>query len=160
PVNARELASLLKQGEGKTEEAELFCQRHFPMPAKIVPGQMRRVEKPLIPPDATREILINALIHRDYTVAGGAVALAIFDDRVEVWSAGEFPRGITPALLKRRHLSVQRNPIIADMFHRTGLIEKWGRGTNRVVEMCRVAGIPPPTFEQIGLGAVVTFRVN
>ena len=71
-----------------------------------------------------------------------------------------FPRGITPALLKRRHLSVQRNPIIADMFYRTGLIEKWGRGTNRVVEMCRATDIPPPTFEQIGLGAVVTFRVN
>lgn len=142
------------------EEAELFCQRHFPMPGKIVPSQMRRVEKPLIPPDAMREILINALIHRDYTVAGGAVSLALFDDRVEVWSAGEFPRGITPAVLKRRHLSVQRNPIIADMFYRTGLIERWGRGTNRVVEMCRAAEIPPPIFEQIGLGAVVTFRVN
>ena len=142
------------------EEAELFCQRHFPMPGKIVPGQMRRVEKPLIPPDAMREILINALIHRDYTVAGGAVSLAIFDNRVEVWSAGEFPRGITPALLKRRHLSVQRNPIIADMFYRTGLIEKWGRGTNRVTEMCRAVNIPPPIFAQIGLGTVVTFRVN
>jgi len=41
------------------EEAELFCQRHFPMPAKIVPGQMRRAEKPLIPPDAMREILVK-----------------------------------------------------------------------------------------------------
>lgn len=141
------------------EEAEIFCQRHFPMPAKIVPTQMRRVEKPLIPPDAMREILVNALIHRDYTIAGGAVSLAIFDDRVEVWSAGDFPKGITAASLTRHHPSVQRNPMIAEVFYRTGLIEKWGRGTNRVVSMCRDAGIAPPRFEEIAGAAVVTFVV-
>jgi ATP-dependent DNA helicase RecG len=142
------------------EEAEIFCQRHFPMPARIVPGQMRRVETLLIPPDAMREILVNALIHRDYSIAGGAVSLAIFDDRVEVWSAGSFPKGITPESLTRNHQSVQRNPLIADVFHRTGLIEKWGRGTNRVVDMCREAGIARPEFEEITGAAVVTFRVR
>jgi ATP-dependent DNA helicase RecG len=142
------------------EEAEIFCQRHFPMPGKIVPEQMRRVEKPLIPPDAMREILVNALIHRDYSIAGGAVSLAIFDDRVEVWSAGKYPKGITPELLTRSHLSVQRNPIIADVFFRAGLIEKWGRGTNRVAEMCKAAGVAPPEFEEITGAAVVTFRVR
>jgi ATP-dependent DNA helicase RecG len=142
------------------EEAEIFCQRHFPMPARIVPGQMRRVETLLIPPDAMREILVNALIHRDYSISGGAVSLAIFDDRVEVWSAGSFPKGITPASLTRKHQSVQRNPLIADVFHRTGLIEKWGRGTNRVVDMCRDVGIAQPQFEEITGAAVVTFRVR
>jgi ATP-dependent DNA helicase RecG len=142
------------------EEAELFCQRHFPMPAKIVPEQLRRVESPLIPIDAMREILVNALIHRDYSIAGGAVSLAIFDDRVEVWSAGTYPTGITPDKLSKPHLSVQRNPIIADVFNRTGLIEKWGRGTNRVIAMCREAGLSLPTFEEITGAAVVTFTVN
>jgi predicted HTH transcriptional regulator len=106
-----------------------------------------------------REILVNALIHRDYSIAGGAVSLAIFDDRVEVWSTGRFPNGITPEALKRDHLSVLRNPIIADVFHRTGLIEKWGRGTNRVAEMCQAADIAPPDFKEVTGGAVVTFRV-
>ena len=142
------------------EEAELFCQRHFPMPAKVVPEQLRRVESPLIPIDAMREILVNALIHRDYSIAGGAVSLAIFDDRVEVWSAGTYPTGITPDKLSKPHLSVQRNPIIADVFNRTGLIEKWGRGTNRVIAMCRKAGLAPPTFDEITGAAVVTFLVN
>jgi len=141
------------------DEAELFCQRHFPMPAKIVPGQLRRVEKTLIPVDAMREILVNALIHRDYSIAGGAVSLAIYDDRVEVWSAGTFPQGITPEMLTRTHLSVQRNPLIAEVFHRAGLIEKWGRGTNRVIESCVESGLAAPTFEEITGGAVVTFRV-
>lgn len=141
------------------EEAEIFCQRHFPLPGKIVPGRMRRVETPLIPPDAMREILVNALIHRDYSIAGGAVSLAIFDDRVEIWSAGKYPSGITPESLTRAHLSVQRNPIIAEVFYRTGLIEKWGRGTNRVAEMCATAGIAAPEFAEVTGAAVVTFRV-
>jgi len=142
------------------EEAQLFCQRHFPLPGKIVPGKLQRVDTPLIPPDAMREILVNALIHRDYSIAGGAISLAIFDDRVEVWSAGTFPTGITPEKLSKSHQSVQRNPLIADVFYKTGLIEKWGRGTNRVIEMCVEAGIAPPKFEEITGAAVVTFKVN
>ena len=142
------------------EEAQLFCQRHFPLPGKIVPGKLQRVDTPLIPPDAMREILVNAFIHRDYSIAGGAISLAIFDDRVEIWSAGTFPTGITPEKLSKSHQSVQRNPIIADVFYKTGLIEKWGRGTNRVIEMSIEAGIAPPKFEEITGAAVVTFKVN
>src|SRR6266567_1071010 len=47
-----------------------------------------------------------------------------------------------------------------DVFYRTGLIERWGRGTNRVAVMCREAGIPIPEFSAQGPSAVVTFRVN
>jgi hypothetical protein len=78
--------------------------------------------------------------------------------RAQVWSAGKYPNGITPESLTRAHLSVQRNPIIAEVFHRVGLIEKCGRGTNRVADMCRPAGIAPPEFEEITGAAVVTFR--
>ena len=141
------------------EEAEVFCQRHLPLPGRIVTGKLQREDRPLIPPDAMREILVNALIHRDYSNAGGAIYLAIFDDRVEVWSTGTFPTGITPEMLSREHKSVLRNPIIADVFHRAGLIEKWGRGTNRVIEMCRKAGIRPPEFHEIAGSAVVKFHV-
>ena len=52
-----------------------------------------------------------------------------------------------------------RRSLIADVFHRTGLVEKWGRGTNRVAELCKAAGIAPPEFEEITGAAVVTFRV-
>jgi ATP-dependent DNA helicase RecG len=141
------------------EEAAVFCQRNLPLPGKIVPGKLQREDRPLIPPDAMREILVNALIHRDYSNAGGAIYLAIFDDRVEVWSTGTFPTGITPEMLSREHTSVLRNPIIADVFHRAGLIEKWGRGTNRVIEMCRKAEIRPPQFHEIAGSAVVKFQV-
>ncbi|NOK38460.1 transcriptional regulator [Corallococcus exercitus] len=142
------------------EEAELFCQRHFPLAGRIEPGRLQRVDRPLIPPDAMRELLVNAFIHRDYSIAGGAVSLAIFDDRVEIWSAGRYPKGITPESLTRPHLSVQRNPIIAEVFYRAGLIEKWGRGTNRVAEMCRAAGLSAPEFAEVTGAVVVTLRVS
>ncbi|RKH93201.1 ATP-binding protein [Corallococcus sp. AB038B] len=142
------------------EEAELFCQRHFPLAGRIESGRLQRVDRPLIPPDAMRELLVNAFIHRDYSIAGGAVSLAIFDDRVEIWSAGRYPIGITPESLTRPHLSVQRNPIIAEVFYRAGLIEKWGRGTNRVAEMCRAAGLSAPEFAEVTGAVVVTLRVN
>ena len=141
------------------EEAQLFCQRHFPLPGKIIPEDFHRQDKPLIPPLAIREILVNALIHRDYTIYGGSIHLAVFDDRVEVWSAGRLPAGITAENLSKDHLSVRRNPIIADVFHLVGLIEKWGRGTNRVIEQCKVAGIAPPAFREVGPSTVVTFKV-
>ena len=142
------------------EEALLFSQRHLPLPGRIEPGRLERVDNPLIPPDALREIIVNALIHRDYTIAGGAVSLATFDDRVEVWSAGRLPSGITTADLSREHDSIQRNPIIAEVFHRAGLIEKWGRGTNRVIIECKKAGAAPPEFREITGSVVVTFRVK
>jgi ATP-dependent DNA helicase RecG len=88
------------------------------------------------------------------------VSLAIFDDRVEVWSAGRLPSGITPADLSQEHDSIQRNPIIAEVFHRAGLIEKWGRGTNRVITECQKAGVAPPEFREITGAVVVTFRVK
>jgi predicted HTH transcriptional regulator len=80
--------------------------------------------------------------------------------RVEVWSAGRYPTGITAEMLTRAHPSVQRNPLIAEVFYRAGLIEKWGRGTNRVAEMCKAAGVAPPEFTEIGGAAVVTFRTD
>jgi len=78
-----------------------------------------------------REILVNAIIHRDYSNAGGAMFLAIYDDRVEITSTGTYPKGITPKLLTQNHPSVLRNPIIADAFHRSGFIERWGAGLIR-----------------------------
>lgn len=56
--------------------------------------------------------------------------------------------------------SIPRNPLIAGAFHRTGAIEVWGRGTNRVVEACRAYGIAEPIFTE-GSGAVtVTFKAE
>ena len=51
-----------------------------------------------------------------------------------------------------------RNQLIAETFHRTGAVEAWGRGTNRVIEECQRWAIDPPTFEERCGSVVVTFR--
>jgi len=94
----------------------------------------------------------------DYSDPGGYVAVAVFDDRVEVRSVGRLPSGITVDMLSRSHPSKLRNPLIADAFHRTGAVEIWGRGTNRVISECRRYGLAPPTFEEQGSALFVTFR--
>jgi ATP-dependent DNA helicase RecG len=133
------------------DEAMLFLQRHLPVAGKIQPGVLERIDIPLFPLDALREALVNALCHRDYSRTGGAVSIAVYDDRLEIWSDGTLPFGLTVEDLKRDHQSHPRNPIIAEAFFRRGLVERWGRGTQRIVELCVGAGHPEPEFmEQAG----------
>ncbi|GIV04367.1 MAG: ATP-dependent DNA helicase RecG [Fimbriimonadales bacterium] len=133
------------------DEAMLFLRRHLPVAGRIVPGLFEREDEPLFPLEALREALVNAFCHRDYTVVGGAVSLAIYDDRLEIWSDGTLPAGLTPDDLKRDHPSKPRNPLIAKVFYLRGVIERWGRGTQKIVELCVKAGHPEPEFgEQAG----------
>jgi ATP-dependent DNA helicase RecG len=133
------------------EEALQFLTRHLPVAGRIEPGVFERADSPLFPPVALREALVNAFCHRDYSIPGGSVSLAIYDDRLEIWSDGTLPFGLQIEDLKRDHLSRPRNPLIAEVFYRRGLIERWGRGTQKIVELCVQAGHPEPEFiEQAG----------
>jgi ATP-dependent DNA helicase RecG len=142
------------------EEADLFLRRHLPVAGRIEAGVMERKDQPLFPPLALREALVNALCHRDYSILGGAVNVAIYDDRLEITSSGLLPPGITVADLKREHVSQPRNPLIAEVFFRRGLIERWGRGTQRIVELCRRAGQLEPDFEEQAGNVVVRFHLS
>ena len=133
------------------DEAMLFLRRHLPVAGRVVPGLFERNDEPLFPLEALREALVNAFCHRDYTIIGGAVSLAIYDDRLEIWSDGTLPFGLKPEDLKREHSSRPRNPLIANVFYLCGIIERWGRGTQKIVELCVKAGHPEPEFgEQAG----------
>lgn len=139
------------------EEAILFCQRHLSTAARIPSDRLEREEQLAIPLPALREALVNALCHRDYSQQGAAISLAIFDDRLELWSEGGLPFGLQPDALKREHASRPRNPLIADVFFRRGLIERWGRGTQVIVEECERAGCTEPSYRVSGGCFVVTF---
>lgn len=133
------------------EEAMLFLRRHLPVAGRIIPGLFEREDEPQFPLEALREALVNAFCHRDYTIVGGAVSLAIYDDRLEIWSDGILPFNLKPEDLKKDHASRPRNPIIAQVFYLRGMIERWGRGTQKIVELCVKAGHPEPEFgEQAG----------
>lgn len=133
------------------EEASQFLTPHLPVAGRIEPGLFERADAPLFPPVALREALVNAFCHRDYSIVGSSVSLAIYDDRLEIWSDGTLPFGLSVDDLKRDHLSRPRNPLIAEVFYRRGLVERRGRGTQKIVELCVQAGHPEPEFvEQAG----------
>lgn len=141
-------------------EGMAFLERTLPIGARFPKGKIFREDRLAVPREALREILLNAVMHRDYADPSGYVAIAVFDDRVEIRSYGRLPAGITPAMLSRTHLSKPRNLLIAETFHRTGAVEIWGRGTNRVIAACRAQGVPAPTFEEKQGFLVVTFRAE
>jgi ATP-dependent DNA helicase RecG len=128
------------------DEAMAFMLRHLPISGRFEPGRLERIDEPLFPVAALREAVINAICHRSYAHAGGAVSVAIYDDRLEIWSDGTLPFGLKPEDLKRKHDSRPRNPLIAGVFYRRGLIEQWGRGTQEIVSLCVRAGHPEPEF--------------
>lgn len=137
--------------------AQSFLRIHLPVAGRVVPSLFERVDDPLYPLEALREALANAFGHRDYQAAGGAVTLAIFDDRLEITSTGTLPVGVTLADLERPHSSHPRNPSIAYVLYRRGLIEQWGRGTLKIRELVERAGLPSPEFEERTGELVVRF---
>ena len=140
------------------DESMHFILRNIPIAGHFEPGKLERQDVPLYPPLALREALVNAICHRDDTIAGGAIFVAIYDDRLEVTSLGLLPPGVTLADLKRDHSSRLRNPLIAGVFYRRGLIEQWGRGTQKIVDWCVAAGQPEPEFEEQAGAVVVRFQ--
>ena len=137
--------------------AENFLIDHLPVAGKIVSGLLARVDEPSYPPLALREALANAICHRDYSIGGGSVGIAIFDDRLEITSSGDLHFGLRVEDLYRAHESLPWNPLIAHVFYRRGIIEAWGRGTLKMVELMQHAGKPRPDIEAVRGAVTVRF---
>jgi ATP-dependent DNA helicase RecG len=138
-------------------EGMAFLERTLPCGAGSPESKTTRADRLCVPLDALREILINAVVHRDYSYSAGYVAIAVFDDRIEIQSYGRLPDGVTAEQLSKRHRSEPRNPLIAEAFHRTGAVEMRGRGVMRAIAECLAHGVPPPLFEERDRWIVVTF---
>ena len=138
--------------------AERFLRDTLPIAGRFEQDHFERVDEPLYPPLAMREALANALCHRDYSIGGGSVGIAVYDDRLEVTSSGSLHFGLTPEKLFMPHESRPWNPLIARTFYRRGLIEEWGSGTLKMAELASSAGIPVPEIEDDGGAVTVRFR--
>ncbi len=138
--------------------AQRFLRDHLPVAGRILPNVFERRDDPLYPPAALREALANAICHRDYAAGGGSISVAIYSDRLEIGSVGLLPFGQTPDELTRPHPSRPWNPAIAGVFHRRGIIESWGRGTLKMAELTRQAGLPATEIVADGGEVIVRFR--
>jgi ATP-dependent DNA helicase RecG len=143
------------------EHAMKFLHFNLPVAARIEEGKAARVETPAIPYKVLREALVNALCHKDYSIRGGSISVAIYYDRVEIGSTGLLPEGINiKQLAQKQHLSVLRNPLIANVFYLSNMIEKWGRGTQEMVSLSKQSGNPAPYFEEISNSVLVTIPLK
>lgn len=133
------------------ENAYQFVLRHINLGAEIE-GIVRK-EGYELPTVAIREMIVNAVCHRNY-MDNSCIQVAIYDDRLEVTSPGMLYGGLTleEALSGRSKI---RNRVIAEVFSRMEIIEEWGTGIKRIIRRAEEYGLPKPDFQEIG----DTFRV-
>ena len=117
---------------------------------------MQRYETLEIPKEALREILYNAIAHKDYT--GPDIQMHVYDDHLEIWNEGELPLGYTEETLMGRHSSKPRNRNIANAMFKAGFIDTWGRGYMKIREGFEAAGIPMPKVQNFCGGVQVTVQ--
>lgn len=103
---------------------------------------------PEYPPAAIRELLVNAVAHRDYNHQGDTIHLNFFADHLEIQSPGTLPGPITVDNLLTARFS--RNPVLVQVLSDMGYVERLGYGLTRVMSTTRAAGLPPPHFSEVG----------
>ncbi len=120
---------------------------------------IQRIEKGEYPIAALREMLLNALVHRNY-LGSSAIQIRMFDNYFNIWNEGELPAGISLDSLKRQHPSRPRNFLIADVCFKAGYIDAWGSGTLKIISTCKEAGLPDPEIIEQDGGILVTLFKN
>ena len=124
-------------------EAVVFLKKHLNVRSEIKEIDRRDIYE--MPLDALREALVNAVVHRDYSMRGTSIYVEIYDDRVVIVNPGGLPSGITKSNFGKE--SIRRNPIIADLFHRMGKVERIGSGIGKMRELMKNADLREPVFE-------------
>ena len=126
---------------------------------KVEFSGMNRIEKSEYPLAALREIILNALVHRTYM--GAPIQIRVYDDKINFWNEGMLPEGLTFEALKGFHASQPRNILLADVCFMGGFIDSWGRGTLKIFDACKEAGLPEPEIKEFQGGFLVTlFKDN
>ena len=119
---------------------------------------LQRVENWEYPYAAIREVILNAIAHRNYM--GAPIQISVYDDKIIVWNEGSLPENMTIEDLKKKHSSRPHNQKVASAFFKGGLIEAWGRGTIKIINECIAAGLPEPLIENASGGISVTLFKN
>lgn len=143
----------------QVDEVMTFIQKHINV-RFVITGKPQRDQIWDYPLPALREAVINAVCHRDYA-DNADIQLKIFDDRIQLWNPGLLPFGLTvDELYQPHHSSKPRNKQIAAVFYDLGLIERYGSGIQKMISLCREAGLPRPELMESSGGFLVIFRKN
>lgn len=127
------------------KRAETFLIDHL-RKAVTLRETMQRDEQYEYPMEAARELVINAVAHRDYSLRGDNIRLFLFSDRFEVHSPGHLPGPMTLDNLQDERFS--RNPVLVQVLSDMHFIEKLGYGLNRVMHLMQTHHLPEPAFQE------------
>ena len=130
------------------ESIILFLKKHAMRGADF--SDIRRKDLWSIPITILREVVINALVHADYSQRGAPIRVAFFDDRIEIENPGILLPGMTIDDMKQG-ISKIRNSVIARIFREINLIEQWGSGVPRIFKEANELGLPEPKILEIGM---------
>lgn len=129
---------------------------HVPVQLFFPTQQIRREEHPQYALEALREGLVNAVAHRDYASFSGGVTVSIYPERIEIWNSGRLPGELQPADLKRAHPSIPTNPDISHVLYLRRLMERVGRGTQKIIAASKELGAPVPRWTDKPSGVTLT----
>ncbi len=108
---------------------------------------IQRTEQYMFHKEAFREILLNAIVHKDYSSCN-PIQISVYADKIYVWNDGEMPASLASAeKLFQKHSSKPYNPKLANIFFKSGMIEAWGRGFDKIREACEKYDAPLPEYE-------------
>jgi len=130
------------------------------MMAQIDYEGIQRIEKYMFPRAAFREILLNAVVHKDYSSCN-PIQISVYKDKIYIWNDGTMPEELASATnLFEKHLSKPYNPLLANVFFKSGMIEAWGTGFEKIKEACNKHGTPLPEYKISSNGVMVLCRPN
>ena len=116
------------------------------VPRNEVIGQAIRKEVPMYPELAIRELMVNAIIHQDFSITGAGPMVELFADRMEITNPG------IPLMSTERFLDAppqSRNETLASFMRRVGICEERGSGVDKVVSETEFYQLPAPIFETV-----------
>jgi ATP-dependent DNA helicase RecG len=111
------------------EEAIKMLLKHYPEIEKVVGFERKKVYP--IPYEAFREVIANAIAHRNYLI-NAYIKVEMYDNRIEVISPGGLPKGISKENFLNDNLSIPRNNVISSVLYNLSIIEKFGTGIRRI----------------------------
>jgi ATP-dependent DNA helicase RecG len=138
------------------DEIEKLIQLYMKKPSKI--EGFKRIYKTEYPIEAIREVVVNAIAHRNYSIYGSSIRIFMFKNRIEVYSPGRLPNTIT--LNNILYAQQTRNHFIVRILSNLNYMETLGMGIQKIIRLMKENNNTEPKFEILDEEFKVTLMRN
>lgn len=114
------------------DECDNYLKQNITIMSRLHPYKVPREDIPEYGFFSIRELITNAVCHRDYSEQGGKIIIKMFKDRIEFYSPGGLPKDINPKNILKRQYS--RNPVTSHVLAKVKYIEELGEGWNKIID--------------------------